>query len=48
MGGFPDWIPAGFYPLILMVYAMTRFVLPWRQRAGIWKTVFRVRACVGG
>lgn len=47
MGGFPDWIPAGFYPLILLVYTLTRLVFPLKQRMGIWVTVFRVRFCLG-
>lgn len=48
VGGFPDWIPAGFYPLILLVYTMTRLVFPLKQRMGIWVTVFRVsrRLCL--
>ncbi len=42
VGGFPDWIPAGFYPVILMVYTLYCLVFPWKQRKGIWWTVGRV------
>ena len=42
VGGFPDWIPAGWYPLILVAYTLYCLVFPWRQRKGIWWTVGRV------
>jgi hypothetical protein len=42
VGGFPDWIPAGFYPIFLLVYTLYCLVFPWKQRKGIWWIVGRV------
>jgi len=43
VGGFPRWLPAGFYPLATFLYMTLKLVLPWKQRAGFWRTLGKVR-----
>jgi len=40
-GEFPNYIPAGYYPLALTVYAAYRLFHPWALKRKLWKTLGR-------
>lgn len=44
MRRFPAWIPAGYYPLSLCVYALYKLVTPWERRQVLWSAVMRCLA----
>lgn len=38
----PEWIPAGYYPAILVVYTVYCLVFPLKTRMPMWKLIFEV------
>ncbi|CAM9155842.1 unnamed protein product [Discosporangium mesarthrocarpum] len=42
LGNFPDWVPAGYLPLLLCIYMVYKMIFPLRTTREFWKVIASV------